>query len=150
MSFSWSFLVIFLQFLSFSTAIPTEVWPRVTVQTPTPTPTSSSPLLPSHCTTRFWDDEHSTEALKTPDCYTFTRLAEDPACQCAPAADVMCPMIISVTTVDVPCSTDCCPTTPTATVATCASSCDTRRCTVPTQTLYRTAECASETPKSSG
>ncbi|KAK1836813.1 hypothetical protein QBC39DRAFT_367019 [Podospora conica] len=65
-----------------------------------------------------------------PKCYTHTVRAP-PKTGCPAPTDVMCPMYIKVTSVKVPCATDCCPTTKTATVT---ASC-TKGCQVPTETV---------------
>jgi len=57
----------------------------------------------------------------------------------------MCPMYIKVTSVTVPCSTDCCPHTPTATVTNrVCPGCPTG-CVIPTETITVTSGCKKTT-----
>ncbi|KAH6632171.1 hypothetical protein F5144DRAFT_244329 [Chaetomium tenue] len=83
-----------------------------------------------------------------PTCYTATTTTTAvpticPMIKCvAPTDPIMCPMVIKVTTVSVPCSTDCCPRTPTATV-TEKGRCPgcTTGCVIPTHTVTVTTGC---------
>ncbi|KAI0014402.1 hypothetical protein F4779DRAFT_9177 [Xylariaceae sp. FL0662B] len=103
-----------------------------------------SPTLPGHCSTTVDDFPHSTGSVKTHSCYTYTRTAPSPTCptlSCPPkASDVACPLYIKVSSVTVPCSTDCCPSTSTSYVST--GACPTcARCPVPTQWITYTTGC---------
>jgi hypothetical protein len=81
-------------------------------------------------------------------CYTatITKTATPTICpmlKCVkPTKPIVCPAIISVTTTSVPCSTDCCPHTPTATV-TEKGRCPgcTTGCVIPTFTSTVTTGC---------
>ncbi|KAK3294472.1 uncharacterized protein B0H64DRAFT_443553 [Chaetomium fimeti] len=59
-----------------------------------------------------------------------------------PTSPIACPAIIHITTTKVPCSTDCCPTTPTATVV-ATGDCPgcTASCVIPTSTSTVTTGC---------
>ncbi|KAI0447577.1 hypothetical protein F4803DRAFT_573424 [Xylaria telfairii] len=96
--------------------------------TPTPTPTlsisssssssSSSPhTLPASCYTTWDDWQHTTATVKTHPCYTRTSLippASCPTLSCPPrSTDQVCPLYIKLSSITVPCATDCCPTTST-------------------------------------
>ncbi|KAK4044199.1 hypothetical protein C8A01DRAFT_31807 [Parachaetomium inaequale] len=91
-------------------------------------------------------------AVKTPSCYTATTTKTVtpsicPLIKCvAPTDPIMCPMYIKVTTVAVPCSTDCCPQTPTATVTKSACPTCTTGCVIPTQTVTVTTGCKTALP----
>ncbi|KAI1377749.1 hypothetical protein F4677DRAFT_46650 [Hypoxylon crocopeplum] len=107
------------------------------VRTPTAT-------VPGHCSTTIDDFEHTTASVKTHECYTYTRTAQAPTCptlSCAPRpTDVICPLVIRVSSVTVPCATDCCPTTPTSYVST--GPCPTcNPCATPTQWITYTTGC---------
>ncbi|KAI1083449.1 hypothetical protein F5B20DRAFT_406610 [Whalleya microplaca] len=113
--------------------------PKASTSKPTPTPT-----LPGHCSTTIDDFEHTTGYVKTHSCYTYTQTVPSPPCptlSCPPRpTDAICPLYIKVSSVTVPCSTDCCPTTPTSYVSkgacpTCAN------CVVPTQWITYTTGC---------
>ncbi|KAI5868488.1 hypothetical protein GGS23DRAFT_33414 [Durotheca rogersii] len=111
--------------------------PQVFASTPTPT-------IPGHCSTTIDDFEHTTASVRTHECYTYTRIAPSSTCpmiKCAPRpTDVFCPQYIRVSSVTVPCSTDCCPTTPTSYVST--GRCPTcAPCVVPTQWITYTTGC---------
>ncbi|KAK3897096.1 hypothetical protein C8A05DRAFT_39353 [Staphylotrichum tortipilum] len=90
-------------------------------------------------------------AIKTPTCFTATTITTvtpstcvKPKCTNGPIA---CPMYIKLTTTSVPCSTDCCPKTPTATITkkipcpTCTTT-----CVIPTQTITVTTGCKTTPP----
>ncbi|KAI0469498.1 hypothetical protein F4859DRAFT_132984 [Xylaria cf. heliscus] len=91
--------------------------------TPTPPPTqpstdpSSPSPLPGSCYTTWDDWEHTTATVKTHSCYTRTSLippASCPTLSCAPKPpDRVCVLYIAVSSITVPCATDCCPTTST-------------------------------------
>ncbi|KAI0840965.1 hypothetical protein F5Y06DRAFT_234399 [Hypoxylon sp. FL0890] len=104
----------------------------------------STLTIPGHCSTTVDDFEHTTAFVKTHECYTYTRTVPSSTCptlSCAPRpTDVFCPEIIKISSVTVPCSTDCCPTTSTSYVAnggcpTCAE------CPIPTQWVTYTTGC---------
>ncbi|KAG7287533.1 hypothetical protein NEMBOFW57_007045 [Staphylotrichum longicolle] len=86
-------------------------------------------------------------AIKTPSCYTATTTktvvpTSCPKIKCAvPSDPIMCPMYIKVTSVAVPCSTDCCPKTPTATVTKKVCPTCTTGCVIPTETYTVTTGC---------
>ncbi|KAK3940312.1 hypothetical protein QBC46DRAFT_385832 [Diplogelasinospora grovesii] len=80
---------------------------------------------------------------KTHSCYTYTHTTHPLACpkiQCPVMTDRVCPQYIVETTVTVPCSTDCCPTTPTTYVTTPCQHCATT-CVTPTNTVTETTGC---------
>ncbi|KAI1749883.1 hypothetical protein F4782DRAFT_285116 [Xylaria castorea] len=130
------------------------------IATPTQS-SSSSQTLPGSCYTTWDDWEHSTATVKTHECYTRTSLVPPASCptlSCAPRpTDHVCPMYIKVSSMTVPCATDCCPTTSTvyqelisAAAATGSSSsssatlpcptCD--ACPIPTEWITYTTGCA--------
>ncbi|KAK4251338.1 hypothetical protein C7999DRAFT_28068 [Corynascus novoguineensis] len=93
--------------------------------------------------------------VKTPSCYTATvtktvkptKPTSCPQYECPPPKDdpIMCPMYIKVTSVAVPCSTDCCPSTPTSTVTTTSCPRCTTSCVIPTETITVTTGCKTTT-----
>ncbi|KAK7914086.1 hypothetical protein PG985_011789 [Apiospora marii] len=95
--------------------------------------------LPATCTTT------SRYGLATHSCYTATRyttrIGGCERLECPPRTQhVECPLFIPVTTVEVPCKTDCCPTTPTHVVTTpCPQPCP--ECPHSTQTQTVTTGC---------
>ncbi|KAI0117786.1 hypothetical protein GGR51DRAFT_500181 [Nemania sp. FL0031] len=110
--------------LAFSAAFPAETQPAGSgpecAVLPTPTPTSSEPaseVLPGSCYTTSDDFPHGTATVITHSCYTRTSIAPAPSCptpSCSPPpTDQICPLFIKVSSVTVPCTTDCCPTTST-------------------------------------
>ncbi|KAI0184406.1 hypothetical protein EV127DRAFT_237803 [Xylaria flabelliformis] len=93
-------------------------YPHYPIITKTPTQSSSSSqTLPGSCYTTWDDWEHTTATVKTHECYTRTSLippASCPTLSCAPRpTDQVCPLYIKVSSITVPCATDCCPTTST-------------------------------------
>ncbi|KAI4870075.1 hypothetical protein F4820DRAFT_320078 [Hypoxylon rubiginosum] len=102
--------------------------------------------IPAHCFTTSDDWEHTTATVKTHECYTYTREAPSPNCpipSCPPrVTDAICPQIIEVSSVTVPCATDCCPTTTTSYVSTAACPTCAGNCPVPTQWITYTTGCA--------
>ncbi|KAI1735766.1 hypothetical protein F4680DRAFT_297582 [Xylaria scruposa] len=93
-------------------------YPHYPIITAIPTQSSSSPqTLPGSCYTTWDDWEHTTATVKTYECYTRTSLippASCPTLSCAPRpTDQVCPLYIRVSSITVPCATDCCPTTST-------------------------------------
>ncbi|KAB5539491.1 hypothetical protein GE09DRAFT_319306 [Coniochaeta sp. 2T2.1] len=81
-------------------------------------------------------------------CHTYTTHTPSAACptySCPALTGIMCPMIVSVTTSKVPCSTNCCPKTGTKTVATACPTCPTG-CVVPTYTVTQTTGCKTTAP----
>ncbi|RYP19295.1 hypothetical protein DL767_009684 [Monosporascus sp. MG133] len=113
---------------------------------PKPPPPTQKPGVkpPPTCTTTYVDTAHWTAWTGTHVCYTHTVTA--PAASCPtlscppPATDQVCPMYIKVSSTTVPCSTNCCPTTPTTTVSSgeCAT-CD--PCHIPTEWITYTTGC---------
>ncbi|XDG09505.1 hypothetical protein ABKA04_009120 [Annulohypoxylon sp. FPYF3050] len=108
-------------------------------------PVSTPTTIPGHCSTTVDDFEHTTAWVKTHECYTYTRTVQSSTCptlSCpAQPTDRICPEIIKVSSVTVPCATDCCPTTTTSYVSngacpTCAE------CPIPTQWITYTTGCA--------
>ncbi|KAI0406207.1 hypothetical protein F4802DRAFT_559774 [Xylaria palmicola] len=107
---------------------------------PYPTP----PTLPGSCYTTWDDFEHSTATVKTHECYTRTSLVPSAPCptlSCAQRpSDLVCPLYIKVSSVTVPCATDCCPTT--STVYKPAGPCPTcDPCRIPTEWYTYTTGC---------
>jgi len=130
MQLSLSNTLVFLGLLSISSAAPAgqDIDP-VTFPTALPPTCIGFGTKPSACYTAT-----TTKTVTPTIC---------PLIKCVPPTDpIMCPMIIKVTTVAVPCSTDCCPHTPTATV-TEKGKCPgcTTGCVVPTETLTVTTGC---------
>ncbi|KAL1843707.1 hypothetical protein VTK73DRAFT_2788 [Phialemonium thermophilum] len=83
-------------------------------------------------------------------CYTRTHTTSSENCpriNCPMASRLICPMYISITSLPVPCSTDCCPSTPTHYVThSCVTTCPTA-CVIPTETVEVTTGCpATPTP----
>ncbi|KAI0171832.1 hypothetical protein GGR52DRAFT_443656 [Hypoxylon sp. FL1284] len=105
---------------------------------------STPTALPGHCSTTIDDFEHTFATVKTHECFTHTRPAPSPTCpllSCRPPpTDAICPEIIRVSSVTVPCATDCCPTTSTKYVSTaaCPTCAD---CPIPTQWITYTTGC---------
>ncbi|KAI5917226.1 hypothetical protein F4810DRAFT_66084 [Camillea tinctor] len=103
-----------------------------------------SPTIPGHCYTTIDDFEHTTGTVKTHECFTITSTVPAVTCptlSCAPRpTDQMCPQYIKVSSVTVPCATDCCPTTPTvyASNGPCPT-CD--PCRIPTDLVSVTTGC---------
>ncbi|KAI2624205.1 hypothetical protein GGR54DRAFT_565890 [Hypoxylon sp. NC1633] len=100
--------------------------------------------LPGHCSTTIDDFPHTTATVKTHKCYTYTRTAQSSTCPTLSCpqrpTDVFCPEIIKVSSVTVPCSTDCCPTTSTSYVSN--GPCPTcNPCAIPTQWITYTTGC---------
>ncbi|CAJ2513714.1 Uu.00g018330.m01.CDS01 [Anthostomella pinea] len=105
---------------------------------------TTRPTVPGHCSTTIDDFEHTTGYVKTHECYTRTSTAPAATCptfSCAPkATDVICPEYIKVSSVTVPCATDCCPTTSTVyEPAGPCSTCDS--CKIPTEWWTYTTGC---------
>ncbi|KAK3318176.1 hypothetical protein B0H66DRAFT_227070 [Apodospora peruviana] len=78
-----------------------------------------------------------------PPCYTHTtttsKCPTKPDCSTVSTPHA-CPLVIKVTTISVPCSTDCCPTTPTKYVTAPCPGCLTS-CVIPTITSTVTTGC---------
>ncbi|KAI1142350.1 hypothetical protein F5Y05DRAFT_409495 [Hypoxylon sp. FL0543] len=103
-----------------------------------------APTMPAHCSTTVDTFGLTAGRVKTHECYAYTRTAQSSTCptlSCAPRpTDNFCAQIIKVSSVTVPCSTDCCPTTSTSYVSngacpTCAV------CPIPTQWITYTTGC---------
>ncbi|KAI1127378.1 hypothetical protein F5Y10DRAFT_194955 [Nemania abortiva] len=128
-------------------AAPAETQPECPV-TPTPTPTyagPASPALPGSCYTTSDDFEHSTATVLTHECFTQTSVVAAASCptpSCAPPpTDLVCPLYIKVSSVTVPCTTDCCPTTSTVYESTGpCPTCD--PCRIPTEWYTYITGCA--------
>ncbi|KAL2020453.1 hypothetical protein VTK56DRAFT_8419 [Thermocarpiscus australiensis] len=92
--------------------------------------------LPPTCT-KFPDG-----AIVTPSCYTYTLTTTPIKCPSLPCptqtGPIVCPQLVKVTTISVPCSTDCCPVTPTEYVT---NSCPGCGCVIPTATVTVTTGC---------
>lgn len=58
---------------------------------------------------------------------------------CTADSTLVCPLFIYVTTSQVPCATDCCPTTATAYVDGACPTCG--QCNIPTETIIETTGC---------
>ncbi|KAI6091385.1 hypothetical protein F4821DRAFT_227046 [Hypoxylon rubiginosum] len=108
-------------------------------------PISPVVTIPATCSTTIDDFPHTTASVKTHECYTYEREAPSPTCptlSCGPRpTDAICPLYIRVSSVTVPCATDCCPTTTTSYQSTgaCPTCAD---CVVPTQWITYTTGCA--------
>ncbi|KAI2637113.1 hypothetical protein GGS26DRAFT_588660 [Hypomontagnella submonticulosa] len=100
--------------------------------------------VPAACTTIIDDFEHTTAYTKTHSCYTRTMTVPSSSCptySCAARpTDAVCPQIIKVSSVTVPCATDCCPFTTTSLEykAPCPTCAD---CPIPTQWITYTTGC---------
>ncbi|KAI0537642.1 hypothetical protein GGR58DRAFT_501965 [Xylaria digitata] len=142
---------------------PTPKWPIVhtpkyiatppPVPTPTPTPTtpsypvSSYETLPASCYTTFDAYGYPHATVKTHSCYTQTSLfpaAPCPTLSCPPIpTDLVCAEYIKVSSITVPCATDCCPTTSTVYKADYSAPCPTcDPCRIPTEWITYTTGCA--------
>ncbi|RYP56196.1 hypothetical protein DL771_011983 [Monosporascus sp. 5C6A] len=128
-------------------AAPSATSEAVDALKPEPAPTTQKPaakLAPATCTTTYIDTAHSTAWTGIHLCHTHTvtdAAASCPALSCPPPpTDLICPMYIKVSSTTVPCSTDCCPMTPTTTVSSgkCVT-CD--PCRIPTQWITYTTGC---------
>ncbi|KAI0390946.1 hypothetical protein F5Y17DRAFT_36343 [Xylariaceae sp. FL0594] len=100
--------------------------------------------LPASCYTTADDFEHTRATVMTHKCYTRTSVvpaATCPTLSCAPPPSTqVCPLIIKVSSVTVPCATDCCPTTATSYAASGpCPSCD--PCRTPTEFITFTTGC---------
>ncbi|KAL2261337.1 hypothetical protein VTK26DRAFT_4385 [Humicola hyalothermophila] len=88
--------------------------------------------------------------IKTPDCYTATTTVDPTKCPIThcptPTGLILCPQYIKLTTISVPCSTDCCPTTPTHTVTDKCPGCPGTTCVIPTSTITVTTGCKTPVP----
>ncbi|KAI0156280.1 hypothetical protein BJ166DRAFT_580939 [Pestalotiopsis sp. NC0098] len=114
----------------------------ITVPSPTPT-------IPASCFTTFIDAIHRTGTIKGPSCYTatttfalniLTSVITVPCFACPPlSTPIACPAIAFQTIVDVPCATDCCPTTSTTTLPGTCPPCGS--CVIPTYTSTVTTGC---------
>ncbi|KXJ92440.1 hypothetical protein Micbo1qcDRAFT_204421 [Microdochium bolleyi] len=123
--------------------------PPVTAVPGSPPPSTIVPGCPAPTVPPQWDiglPESCFDplAIKTP-CFTWTTTAPAVTCphiHCAPPAPTqVCPLYLKVSSTTVPCSTDCCPFTPTATYSCGACpSCD--PCRVPTELTVFTTGCA--------
>ncbi|GAP86383.1 hypothetical protein SAMD00023353_1800220 [Rosellinia necatrix] len=133
-------LIIVGFLLALSAAAPAEtVTPSCTT-----TATLAGQTLPATCYTTWDDWAHTTATVKTHECYTRTSVIPDTTCPslscAAPPTDIVCPLSIRVSSVTVPCSTDCCPTTTTTYAPTGpCPTCD--PCRVPTVWYTYTTGC---------
>ncbi|KAI3316605.1 hypothetical protein HD806DRAFT_423053 [Xylariaceae sp. AK1471] len=92
------------------------------------------------------DDRRLRATVLTHECYTFTSVvpaATCPTLSCAPPpTGQVCPLYIKVSSITVPCATDCCPTTSTTYEA--AGPCPTcSSCPIPTEWITYTTGCIS-------
>ncbi|KAK4125646.1 hypothetical protein N657DRAFT_642388 [Parathielavia appendiculata] len=84
---------------------------------------------------------------KTTSCFTATTTTtvtprDCPKIKCqVPTDPIACPAYIKITTTAVPCSTDCCPRTPTKTVTKKQCPTCTTGCVIPTETYTVTTGC---------
>ncbi|KAI1174639.1 hypothetical protein F4777DRAFT_378281 [Nemania sp. FL0916] len=131
---------------------PYHPWPKTTPKKKTTTTTTPMPVaaqtLPETCYTTMSaldDNGDRSVMVETHQCYTYTSVVPAASCpplSCAtPASDLICPMYIKVSSVTVPCTTDCCPLTATLTAAEgpCAT-CD--PCRIPTEWVTYMTGCA--------
>ncbi|KAL1836503.1 hypothetical protein VTJ49DRAFT_5061 [Mycothermus thermophilus] len=90
-------------------------------------------------------------SLQTSSCYTHTTTTtvvpkDCPPIKCLPPTNpIACPAVIKITSVPVPCSTNCCPSTPTQTVTKKICPTCITRCVIPTETVTYTTGCPKET-----
>ncbi|KAI1334868.1 hypothetical protein F5Y15DRAFT_265665 [Xylariaceae sp. FL0016] len=104
-----------------------------------------SPTIPGNCYTTMDDFEHTTASVKGPSCYTHTSTVQAASCptySCpSKPTDLVCPDYIKVSSVTVPCSTSCCPSTSTIyEPGGPCSTCD--PCRIPTEWITYTTGCA--------
>ncbi|KAK1752252.1 hypothetical protein QBC47DRAFT_405455 [Echria macrotheca] len=130
--------------LGLGSAAPAPADPVLTLL-PTALPTSLPPILtkpgsggsggiPATCTSVVKG------TTVGPKCHTHTTTLTSQGCR-APTG-IACPMYIKVTTISVPCNTECCTAKPTKTVR---KSCPTG-CVIPTETVTVTTGCPVLTP----
>ncbi|KAK0637075.1 hypothetical protein B0T17DRAFT_504454 [Bombardia bombarda] len=101
------------------------------------------PMLPKSCTTWF----RRPPAFSTHSCYTYTETTTPRFCpkqQCPIQTDLVCPQYIVVTTLNVPCNTNCCPVTPTVYSTKTCPGCP-KGCVIPTVTDTITTGCKTTT-----
>ncbi|KAI3338653.1 hypothetical protein F4824DRAFT_499018 [Ustulina deusta] len=136
--------------LAFSTVAAAETQSRSAQNHPnTPTPTVSQPssyTLPQSCYTTFEDFRYHRTRVLTHSCYTRTSFfpaGPCPTLSCPRASTGhVCPLYIKVSTVTVPCATDCCPTTSTAYEPDNSAPCPTcDPCLIPTEWITYTTGC---------
>ncbi|TGJ83772.1 hypothetical protein E0Z10_g4997 [Xylaria hypoxylon] len=116
--------------------------------TPLTYPYSSLDPLPGSCYTTFEDYKYTGATVKTHPCYTQTSLfpaaqAPCPTLSCRPIpTDLVCPQYIKVSSLTVPCATNCCPTTSTVYSADYSAPCPTcDPCRIPTEWITYTTGC---------
>ncbi|KAI1353713.1 hypothetical protein F5Y01DRAFT_312609 [Xylaria sp. FL0043] len=115
----------------------------------TPSPTTSQPsshTLPGSCYKTFDDIRHLRTTVLTHKCYTRTSsvpAAPCPTLSCQPIpSDQICPLYIKVSSLTVPCATDCCPTTSTVYKPDDSAPCPTcDPCRIPTEWITYTTGC---------
>ncbi|ETS83189.1 hypothetical protein PFICI_05065 [Pestalotiopsis fici W106-1] len=101
--------------------------------------TTPEPSIPGSCLTTWDDFEHTTGGVSV-NCFTYTSTTRPANCPvCTADSTLVCPLFIYVTTSQVPCSTDCCPTTATAYVDGACPTCG--QCNIPTETIIETTGC---------
>ncbi|KAI1302980.1 hypothetical protein F5Y03DRAFT_396201 [Xylaria venustula] len=107
---------------------------------------SSLPVIPETCYKTITDYKHLRTTVQTHRCYTRTIHIPDAPCptlSCAPtSSDQICPFYIKVSSLTVPCATDCCPTTSTVSRpddSVPCPSCD--PCRIPTEWITYTTGC---------
>jgi len=96
--------------------------------------------MPRHCTTVYKNPLLESTWMEPHKCYTHTETVIQPRCRCRQASDIMCLQYIEETTTNIPCKTDCCPTTATVTQEICPD-CNPRQCTISTVTNMRYTGC---------
>ncbi|KAH7031159.1 uncharacterized protein B0I36DRAFT_384000 [Microdochium trichocladiopsis] len=123
---------------------PTKTRPSFTKCPPPIVPPQPDIGLPASCFTTWDDFEHSTAGVDGPLCFTWTTTAPAVTCpqiHCAsPPPDLACPLYLRVSSTTVPCATDCCPFTPTATYS-CGPCPTCNPCRVPTILSVFTTGC---------
>ncbi|KAI0132666.1 hypothetical protein BJ170DRAFT_257166 [Xylariales sp. AK1849] len=107
-------------------------------------PITCSPTAtqPASCYTTVDDFAHNTGWVKGHSCYTYHKTTPSAACpttSCIRDPTIACPLYIKVSTIQVPCSTDCCPVTPTAYVDGPCPPC--KQCSIPTEYITETTGC---------
>ncbi|KAI0418487.1 hypothetical protein F5X98DRAFT_110976 [Xylaria grammica] len=134
-----------------STSTSTTTTKSTSTPAPAPAPTTYphtplDPPLPGSCYTTTSDPTHHRVSVQTHSCYTqtsFFAAAPCPTLSCKPPpTDLICPQYIKVSSLTVPCATNCCPTTTTVYEPDYAAPCPTcDPCRIPTEWITYTTGC---------
>ncbi|KAF3020090.1 Rhs element vgr protein [Neopestalotiopsis sp. 37M] len=122
---------------------PTHVTTALPATTDLPAPATG---IPGSCLTTFIDAIDRTGDIIGPSCFTYTTTYALPCFACPPlSTPIACPALAVLTSITVPCPTDCCPTTTTTTLPGTCPPCGT--CVIPTYTSTVSATCTSTSTK---